>query len=63
MRLFSEYKGEKANLDNARFWLRDLGEQFWNACYVDYNGAINIRGEYVTSGKIGYRPAIWVKIK
>ena len=63
LELFYEYEREKYDTETARYWLRDLGEQFWNACFVDSNGAINTRGEYVANGKMGYRPAMWVKLK
>lgn len=63
LNLLYHYEKENENLERARFWLRDLGEQFWNACFVDSNGAINTRGEYVANGKMGYRPAMWVKLK
>lgn len=53
------YKIDDYNGIVTSYWLRDIGELFWTASYVDIHGNLNYRGS-AFSNKIGYRPAIWI---
>lgn len=44
------------------WWLKDIGELWWTAAYIDGNGNLNERG-YALNRKLGFRRAMWVKYK
>lgn len=46
---------------NKWLWLRTMGESQKQAAVIDYDGEIDLKGRYITTGAGGVRPVMWVK--
>lgn len=44
------------------WWLKDIGELWWTAAYIDEDGNLNERG-YALNSRLGFRRAMWIKYK